>query len=163
MSSLRLLPSVDQLLQLPVVTSWSLEYGRALTVVALRSSLDGAREDYRTSKEVPSQAELLEHAHLMLQNWVSPSLRPVINATGVILHTNLGRAPLSASAIQALSDISQGYSNLEFDLSSGHRGSRLVHAEALLTHLTHAEAALVVNNNAAAVLLILTAFANVGL
>ncbi len=159
MSSLSDLPSVDQLLQHPVVTSWSKEYGRSLTVEALRWSMDNAREDYHRSKEVPSQAELLEHAHILLQNWVSPSLRPVINATGVILHTNLGRAPLSASAIQALSDVSLGYSNLEFDLSSGHRGSRLVHAEALLTRLTHAEAALVVNNNAAAVLLILTTFA----
>src|SRR4030042_6964081 len=115
MSSLSDLPSVDQLLQLPVVSSWSKEYGRSLTVEALRWSMDNAREDYRRSKEVPSQAELLEHAHILLENWVSPSLRSVINATGVILHTNLGRAPLSASAIQALNDVSFGYSNLEFD------------------------------------------------
>jgi L-seryl-tRNA(Ser) seleniumtransferase len=83
----------------------------------------------------------------------------VINATGVILHTNLGRAPLSQAAIQAIQDVSRGYSNLEFDLQSGQRGSRLVHAESLLKYLTHAEAALVVNNNAAAVLLVLSALA----
>jgi L-seryl-tRNA(Ser) seleniumtransferase len=83
----------------------------------------------------------------------------VINATGVILHTNLGRAPLSQTSISAIQDISKGYSNLEFDLPSGQRGSRLVHAESLLKHLTHAEASLVVNNNAAAVLLVLSACA----
>ncbi|HEX9091825.1 MAG TPA: L-seryl-tRNA(Sec) selenium transferase, partial [Anaerolineales bacterium] len=103
--------------------------------------------------------ELLHSAHDLLNKWISPSLLPVINATGVILHTNLGRAPLSQSAIQALQDVSAGYSNLEFDLPSGKRGARLVHAESLLTHLTQAEAALIVNNNAAAVLLVLSALA----
>ena len=83
----------------------------------------------------------------------------MINATGVILHTNLGRAPLSPAALQAVQNVSQGYSTLEYDLEPGKRGSRLVHAEALLTRLTGAEAALVVNNNAAAVLLVLTALA----
>jgi L-seryl-tRNA(Ser) seleniumtransferase len=84
---------------------------------------------------------------------------PVINATGVILHTNLGRAPLSAAALQAVQQVSLGYSNLEFDLEGGKRGSRLIHAEALLVRLTGAEAALVVNNNAGAVLLALSALA----
>jgi L-seryl-tRNA(Ser) seleniumtransferase len=83
----------------------------------------------------------------------------VINATGIILHTNLGRAPLSNAAIQVMNEVSCGYSNLEFNLQSGQRGSRLVHAESLLKHLTQAEAALVVNNNAAAVLLVLSALA----
>ena len=101
----------------------------------------------------------MDHALRTLQAWATPSLHPVINATGVILHTNLGRAPLSKAALQAIQDVSQGYSNLEFDLIRGQRGSRLVHAEELLKRLTHAEAALVVNNNAAAVLLVLSAFA----
>ena len=83
----------------------------------------------------------------------------MINATGVILHTNLGRAPLSAASIQACIDVAGGYSNLEFDLKLGKRGSRLLHAETLLKRLTGAEAALVVNNNAAAVLLVLSALA----
>jgi len=87
-------------------------------------------------------------------------LLPVINATGVILHTNLGRAPLSTSAIQSMQAVSRGYSNLEFNLENGKRGSRLIHAEILLQNLTGAEAAVVVNNNAAAVLLVLAALAN---
>ncbi len=159
MSSLRSLPSVDQLLQNPVVISWIDEYGRPLTLDALRQALDEVREGYRTSKEIPSLDKLLEHAHVLLLLWVSPSLQPVINATGVILHTNLGRAPLSLSAIRAIQNISMGYSNLEYDLAAGKRGSRLAHAETLLTRLTHTQAALVVNNNAAAVLLILSALA----
>jgi L-seryl-tRNA(Ser) seleniumtransferase len=87
-------------------------------------------------------------------------LLPVINATGVILHTNLGRAPLSKAAIQAMADVAANYSTLEYDLEKGQRGSRLIHAESVLKKLTGAEAALVVNNNASAVLLVLSALAN---
>jgi L-seryl-tRNA(Ser) seleniumtransferase len=159
MSSLRSLPSVDQLLQNPIVISWIKEYGRPLTLEALRQVLAKGREEYRVLKGVPKQDELLENAHTILNIWASSSLQPVINATGVILHTNLGRAPLSPSAIKAIQNISMGYSNLEYDLPAGKRGSRLVHAESLLTHLTHSEAALVVNNNASSVLLVLSALA----
>jgi len=159
MSSLRDLPSVDQLLQQPIVSTWISEYGRPQTLEALRLSLEEAREGYPRTKELPTREALLDHALHMLRDWTAPSLLPVINATGVILHTNLGRAPLSNAAIQAIQDVSRGYSNLEFDLSNGRRGSRLVHAESLLLRLTHAEAALVVNNNAAAVLLVLSACA----
>ena len=159
MSSLRDLPSVDQLLQQPLISAWITEYGRPQTLEALRQSLEEAREEYTHTNEIPSREALLDHALHMLQDWTAPTLRPILNATGVILHTNLGRAPLSNAAIQAIQNVSSGYSNLEFDLSSGQRGSRLVHAESLLQRLTHAEAALVVNNNAAAVLLILSACA----
>jgi L-seryl-tRNA(Ser) seleniumtransferase len=89
-----------------------------------------------------------------------PSLRPVINATGVIIHTNLGRAPLSSAAIEAMAAVSRGYSNLEFDLEAGERGSRFTHLEAALRQLTGAEAAIAVNNNASALLLALTALAS---
>jgi len=159
MSSLRDLPSVDQLLQQPIISAWITEYGRPQTLEALRQSLEEAREEYIHTNEIPSREALLDHALHLLQDWTTPTLCPVLNATGVILHTNLGRAPLSNAAIQAIQDVSRGYSNLEYDLSSGQRGSRLVHAESLLQRLTHAEAALVVNNNAAAVLLVLSACA----
>jgi L-seryl-tRNA(Ser) seleniumtransferase len=104
-------------------------------------------------------AGILTAAEQLLEGWMRPSLVPVINATGVILHTNLGRAPLSRQAAAAMQRVALGYSNLEFDLERGARGSRLVHAEALLRQLTGAEAAIVVNNNAAALLLVLTALA----
>lgn len=159
MSSLRDLPSVDQLLQLPLISGWITEYGRPQTLEALRQSLEEARDQYIHTNSIPSRKALLDHALLILQDWTAPTLTPVLNATGVILHTNLGRAPLSSAAIQAVQDVSHAYSNLEYDLSTGQRGSRLVHAESLLQRLTHAEAALVVNNNAAAVLLILSACA----
>jgi L-seryl-tRNA(Ser) seleniumtransferase len=102
-------------------------------------------------------AVLVDDARVWLENYLAPTLQPVINGTGVIVHTNLGRAPLSQAARQAIDAAARGYSTLEYDLASGERGSRTVHAEQLLTRLTHAEAALVVNNNAAAVLLMLTA------
>lgn len=159
MSSLRDLPSVDQLLQSPAVSDWINWYGRPLTLDALRLALEEARDGYPQSQNIPRTEALLEQAQRTLQTWTKPSLKPVINATGVILHTNLGRAPLSEAAIQAMQDVSWGYSNLEYDLQGGRRGSRLVHSEELLKQLTHAEAALVVNNNAAAVLLVLSALA----
>jgi L-seryl-tRNA(Ser) seleniumtransferase len=160
MSSLRDLPSVEELLEQPVVSPWIVEFGRGLTLEALRFSLDQARAEFSQLNHVPSREVLLDQAHYTLQAWTIPSLQPVINATGVILHTNLGRAPLSKAAIRATQDVSLGYSNLEYDLQTGKRGSRLVHAELLLKKLTHAEAALVVNNNAAAVLLVLSALAH---
>jgi L-seryl-tRNA(Ser) seleniumtransferase len=160
MSSLRDLPSVEELLQEPGVSPWITEFGRALTLEALRFTLEQARLEFAQSKSIPVRELLLDHALQALQTWTVSSLRPVINATGVILHTNLGRAPLSKAAIQAIQVVSKGYSNLEFDLDIGKRGSRLLHAESLLKQLTHAEAALVVNNNAAAILLALSALAH---
>src|SRR3990172_4319218 len=157
--SLRELPSVDVLLQQPHTRRLTEAYGRDLTLDALRSALQGARDAVRAGQPVPSAEVLLESAQRNLAEWTAPSLVPVINATGVILHTNLGRAPLSASALRAMLQVAQGYATLEYDLPSGQRGTRTVHAERLLTRLTGAEAALVVNNNAGAVLLALTALA----
>ncbi|MEK6256066.1 MAG: L-seryl-tRNA(Sec) selenium transferase, partial [Chloroflexota bacterium] len=105
----------------------------------------------------PETESILVRADEILTEWTSSSLQPVINASGVILHTNLGRAPLSKAAFQAMHAIAQGYSSLEYDLIKGKRGSRYLHSEDLLTRLTGAEAALVVNNNASALLLTLTA------
>ena len=157
--SLRDLPSVDELLQTDQVKSYIASYGRPLTLSALRAVLDQARNQFSSEQSIPPTPELLQQAGRQLIRWSAPSLFPVINATGVVLHTNLGRAPLSRSAIQAMQDVSLGYSNLEFDLVKGQRGSRLVHAEQLLKQLTGAEAALVVNNNAGAVLLVLSSLA----
>jgi L-seryl-tRNA(Ser) seleniumtransferase len=158
-SGLRLLPSIEQLLQTPAAKELIEAYGRPLSLEALKAALEQARKRFPEERVVPGREALLVSASELLDEWVAPTLIPVINAGGVILHTNLGRAPLSPAALQAVRDVSLGYANLEYDLDQGRRGSRLVHAEALLCRLTGAEAALVVNNNAAAVLLALTALA----
>ena len=159
--ALRGLPSVDALLRRPDTRILSQQYGRSLTVEALRQSVNQAREKlWRGENDSPVDAtSLVDDAGQLLALWLSPSLRRVINATGVIIHTNLGRAPLCDSALTAIAETAQGYSTLEYDLDSGERGSRDRHVETLLRQVTGAEAALVVNNNAAAVLLALTALA----
>ena len=161
MPDLRLLPSVEQLLQSPRAADLISTYGRPLTLEAVRAVLEDLRHRLQAGEtgDVPAKDLLLAQAEARLLAWTHPSLQPVINASGVILHTNLGRAPLSRSAIAAMNAASAGYSNLEFDLASGKRGSRHVHLGGLLQRLTGAEAALVVTNNAAAVLLALAALA----
>jgi L-seryl-tRNA(Ser) seleniumtransferase len=159
MVNLRSLPSVDQLLQTSQASELTGEFGRNLTVKAVRMILSEVRSQAEASRELPGRDELLARVGDLLKDWTSSSLVSVINATGVLLQTNLGRAPLSQSALNAIHEVALGYSNLEYDLFKGQRGSRLIHAEELLRQLTSAEAALVVNNNAAAVLLILTALA----
>ncbi len=159
MTDLRALPSVEQLLQTAQAADLTARYGRPLTVAAVRAALQQTRAAAAQGAPLPDRAHLLAQASDLLAAWTRPSLLPVINATGVILHTNLGRAPLSAAALAAMDAVGRGYSTLEFDLESGRRGSRLIHAEALLTRLTGAEAAVVVNNNAAALLLALSALA----
>jgi L-seryl-tRNA(Ser) seleniumtransferase len=155
--TLRQLPSVEHLLgSTPELIQ---EFGRPLTLHALRAALDSARAEIRQGHEAPSTADLLSAARQQLQVETAPTLRPVINATGVILHTNLGRSPLSNEALAALLEVAGHYSTLEYDLERGERGSRRTHVESLLTQLTGAEAALVVNNAASALLLTLTALA----
>ena len=160
--NLRNLPSVEQLLQTRLAAELIASYGRPLTLQAIRSTLNEVRSRASGTKEatVPDREILLNRAGSLLYKWTAPTLLPVINASGVILHTNLGRAPLSPAAIRSMDAISRGYSNLEYDLETGKRGSRLIHAETLLQKLTGAEAAMVVNNNAAAILLVLSALAN---
>jgi L-seryl-tRNA(Ser) seleniumtransferase len=158
--SLRDLPSVEKLLAR--ADDLVAAYGRPLTTETLRETLERVRARLRSGNgalAAPSVEELLADARAQLAALTAPTLRPVINASGVILHTNLGRAPLSKAAIAAMESVSRGYSTLEYDLAKGERGSRAVHAEALLTRLTGAEAALVVNNCAFALLLILSALA----
>jgi L-seryl-tRNA(Ser) seleniumtransferase len=158
-SELANLPSVDKLLNTRPVSELVQTYGRALTTAAVRASLAKARREIQRGADCPSQAALLSVISERLEAWGRPTLRPVINATGVIIHTNLGRSPLCTDALAAMVAVGEGYSNLEYDLHAGQRGSRYVHAEELLCRLTGAEAALVVNNNAAAVLLALTTLA----
>lgn len=168
MTLLRDLPSVDNLIQ--HADRLVNEYGRPLTLHALRSTLDEIRARFKSldlsrvegdpETALPSADSILAQAESCLAAWTRSSLQPVINATGVILHTNLGRAPLSQAAIRAMNEAAEDYSNLEFDLATGKRGSRLIHAEAILQTLLGVEAALVVNNNASAVLLVLSALAS---
>jgi len=162
MINLRDLPSVGKLLESPVATDLIAVYGRPLTLSALRDALDEIRRKKVSIEAIdPTSTEIIfNRAGDMLAIRTAPSLRGVINSTGVILHTNLGRAPYSKATSRAMDEISHVYSNLEYDLSQGERGSRLVHAENLLKSLTGAEAAIVVNNNASAVLLVLAALAN---
>src|SRR4051812_9796349 len=148
---LRDLPSVDALLRTAAGEALVEQHGRQAVVEALRAVLGEARE----TGEVPAQEGLLETAAKRLGR--PPSLRPVLNATGVIIHTNLGRAPLAQVAIERVSEVARGYSTLEYDLTEGRRGSRHDHLSPLLAQLTGAEAGLAVNNNAAAVLLCLAA------
>ncbi len=158
-NDLHQLPAVDLVLQHPRASHWITQWGRPLTLTAIRSTLDKIRAAADSQKNLPDFDSILTQIEECLTGWVQSTLRPVINATGVILHTNLGRAPLSPAALQAIQDCAQGYATLEFDLVSGKRGKRDSHAQALLTRLTGSEDALVVNNNAAAVLLALTALA----
>ncbi len=158
--ALRALPSVDALLNTAEAAYLVTQYGRQAVLGSLRVTLDDCRTHLRQGEAVPStSAALLEQAQIALEQHFQPSLRPVINATGVIIHTNLGRAPLSDAAQQAIQQAAVHYNTLEFDLETGKRGSRLRHAGDLICELTGAEAALVVNNNAAALVLILSALA----
>lgn len=156
---LRKLPSVDRLLTHPVLQGLEREAGHEIVVEAVREALSRARQAIQDGQPCPSVEDLVEAVQETLAHRLRPSLTPVINATGVIIHTNLGRAPLSVETVVAMWQIGCGYSNLEYSLEEGRRGSRYVHAEELLCRLTGAEAALVVNNNAGAVLLILATLA----
>jgi L-seryl-tRNA(Ser) seleniumtransferase len=156
----RALPSVDALMNLPVAAERVAVYGYPAVLDAVRAALDDTRARLLAGEDlVPDASTILAQAADHLRRQFQPTLRPVINATGIILHTNLGRAPLSLEAQQAVQAVAAQYNTLEFDLETGGRGSRLVHADALLQAVTGAEAALVVNNNAAALVLALSALA----
>lgn len=156
---LRTLPSIDRLLAHPQVQGLLAQFAREAVVDLARQVVEDARKGASQGQPVPVLDALAQKvAHLAAQRW-RRGPRPVINATGVILHTNLGRAPLSHEAIQAMEEVAKGYSDLEMDVEEGERGSRQEHVRYLLCTLTGAEDALVVNNNASAVLLGLAALA----
>ncbi len=162
---LRRLPSVDELLRDGRVKAWLASHPRVLVLDAVRSAVDRKREQVRQASErsVPppdlSPSAVLDAAEPILRELSEPSLRPLINATGVVVHTNLGRSQLSEEAIRRVIEVNRSYSNLEYDIRAGERGKRHAHIEPLLTRLTGAEAATAVNNNAAAVLLCLNTLA----
>jgi L-seryl-tRNA(Ser) seleniumtransferase len=158
-SAYRDLPAVETLVQLLEHGAGDGELPRALIADAAREEIAAARQAIAAGSGAPTAAELAVGVRRRVLALASPSLRPVINATGVIIQTNLGRAPLSTAALQAMREVGLGYSNLEYDLMAGARGSRAGHLTALLCRLTGAEAALAVNNNAAAIYLVLSALA----
>jgi L-seryl-tRNA(Ser) seleniumtransferase len=162
MINLQTIPSLEQLLESAKARDLVLAYGRPLTTDALRSTLEKFRHQLKLNPALVMSDNdfIMSETKSLLSVWTKPTLQPVINATGVIIHTNLGRALLSRATVAAMSESSTGYTNLEFDLKTGKRGTRFAHAEAILQKLTEAEAALVVNNNASAVMLILSALAS---
>jgi L-seryl-tRNA(Ser) seleniumtransferase len=159
----RVLPSVDRLLAHPAAQAVVARWGREPVVAALRAELEELRraigehgEDVAATSD---DAGIVERAAAHLHRELAPGLHPVLNGTGVVLHTNLGRAPLSEDAMRALGAVAAGYANLEYDLAEGRRGDRYDHCAALLRRVTGAEDAIVVNNNAAAVVLGVNEFA----
>ena len=156
-AELRKLPRTDELLEAARRAGLVDRLGHGWVVEGIRGALERLRQDVMAGAPCPERADIERSLLEELGEAGQGSLRPVVNATGVVIHTNLGRAPLSDDAIRAMARAAAGYSNLEFDLAAGARGDRYGHAEASLCRLTGAEAALVVNNNAAAVLLALAA------
>ena len=161
MSRLRSIPSVESLLQHPDLVRLAERAPRPVIVGAVREALAGVRAALRKGGAAPSVGadELAARARALAEASLAPSLRPVLNATGIILHTNLGRAPLPEAAVEAVLAVARGYTNLELDLATGSRGSRGAHLEPLLRDILGAPAAIAVNNNAAAMLLALNTLA----
>ena len=156
---LRNLPSVESVLSSRRIRTLTEEYQRDWVASLVRQQIEEARDEIRMGSKAPSQEQIADSVANRIQHLSRMYPRPVINATGVIIHTNLGRTPLSLDAMEATLQAAEGYSNLELDLLEGKRGSRQSHIEPLISQLTGAEAALVVNNNASAVLLGLSALA----
>jgi len=164
--ALRKIPSVDEILLRPEIADLLKVHPRHVVVGAIRKGLGQLREEILRKEDLSQIGEVFfsfENLFPIFQReidlQIQPRLRRVINATGVVIHTNLGRAPLHSSAIDHLVEISKSYSNLEYDLERGERGDRYAHVEETLCRLSGAESALVVNNNAAAVLLVLNTLA----
>ncbi len=157
---LRNIPSVNELLDRPPLKNLIDRANRTVVVSGVRDFLETLRNDVASAaSEIPGPAELAERIAEWISTAETPRLRPVINATGILLHTGLGRAPLASEAIEAIDDLAHGYASLEVDLDDGKRSQRYQAVERLLCKLTGADAAVVVNNNAGATLLVLAAMA----
>ncbi len=154
------LPSVDEPLKSPEGRKWLSLYPRRFVLKAIREHIEGLRRGIRKGESMATDAgDISSEIERLIMSYVAPSLKSAINATGVVLHTNLGRAPLSEAALKSVVDISKGYSNLEYNLKEGKRGKRYAHLRELIKEITGAPDATVVNNNAAAVLLALSSLA----
>lgn len=158
-TSYRQLPAVDTLANAASELMQDANLPQHILIEAARTIVEQARTSIAQQGAAPDFQVLAQQTASTACTYLQPSLQPVINATGILLQTNLGRAPLSIAALDAMRRIGEGYSNLEFDLGSGTRGSRASHLGTLLCRLSGAEAAMVVNNNAAAILLVLSTFA----
>ncbi|MDO8665633.1 MAG: L-seryl-tRNA(Sec) selenium transferase [Gemmatimonadales bacterium] len=156
----RTLPSVDRLLRAPAVAALGADQPRDVLVAAVRRAVADAREASKTAPR--NDADWVAAIARAISDATTPTLRRCINATGVVIHTNLGRAPLADVAVEAITAAAQGYSTLEYDVGRGRRGSRHIHCADLLVELTGATAAMVVNNAASALLLVLAAAAEGG-
>jgi L-seryl-tRNA(Ser) seleniumtransferase len=161
----RRIPSIDEIRRRPTIQALEARFGARATIDALRAAASRVRTERGPEQSEADDAkgstarriEMIAEDHLA--RLFRPSLATVINATGVVIHTNLGRAPLSRAAIDRIAEVARGYCSLEYDVEDGGRGRRDVHAETMLRFVTGAEAAVVVNNNAAATLLVLAALA----
>lgn len=154
------IPSVEQVLRHATVAPLLDEHPRGEVVAAVRAVLDGLRDKLRRGESADAKLPRLAiEIRAILHDRSRSSLRRVVNATGILLHTGLGRAPLAEAAVEAVAEVARGYCNLEVDLETGERGDRHVHCRRMLCELTGAEDALVVNNNAAATMLTLRALA----
>jgi L-seryl-tRNA(Ser) seleniumtransferase len=152
---LRKLPGVDLVLEQPDIKRLISRHGHELVTFAIREGISKARDDILAGKKVPGMEQIVFAVREKVNTIFYPSLKPVINATGIVLHTNLGRAPLGEQVLEDMEDIIAGYSNVEFDLEKAARGKRDDHVVSLLKYVTGAEDAVVVNNNAAGLMLAL--------
>jgi L-seryl-tRNA(Ser) seleniumtransferase len=158
---LRNIPSVNELLESQPLKTLTTQVARSVVVTRIRDFLDNLREEAKqATSDLPLPAELAERIASWIVSSEQSPLRPVINATGVLLHTGLGRAPMASEALTEMHALASGYCSLEVDLETGERSQRHVAVQQLLQELTGAEAALVVNNNAGATLLTLAALAS---
>ena len=157
---LRQIPSVEKILQSPELQSDIHRFSHPMVAAAVKRAVEVLRDEVKKGRESVSDAEIVRTVKGIIAGQTSDALKPVINAAGVILHTNLGRAPMDEETLSFIQDVSATYSNLEFDLKEGKRSKRGLFVERLLCTLTSAEAAMAVNNNAGAVLLILSALAS---
>ena len=155
----RNLPSVDSVLAKQDVALAAESFDRSWVVDLVRDALSSARDHISQGGDSPDADDIARSVCQNIEDTMRAEPRHVINATGVVIHTNLGRSPLSKSAIEASIHAAQGYSNLELDLTTGRRGSRQAQLQSLLCQITGAESALAVNNNASAMLLGLSALA----